>query len=85
MRTQWASDHDGERKASAGIVRVVHVISAVHVVDVDVVGVVPAGWPGFDESKPITAVVKARVSADQSRRADVEFMPASKIGMEARV
>jgi hypothetical protein len=29
--------------------------------------------------------VKARVSAYQSRRANVEFMPASKIGAETRV
>jgi hypothetical protein len=34
-------NHDADSKARAGVVRVVHVITAIHVIDVDVVGVVP--------------------------------------------
>jgi len=34
-------NHDADSKARARVVRVVHVITAIHVIDVDVVGVVP--------------------------------------------
>ena len=35
-------NHDADGEARAGIVRVVHVIASVDVIDVDVIGVIPA-------------------------------------------
>jgi len=75
-------DHDADSEARAGIVRVVHVISAVDVIDVDVIGVIPARRPGLNESKPKTAILKARIPADQDRVAHAEVVPAAKIGAE---
>ncbi len=78
-------DHNADREASAGIVRVVHVIAAIHIIDVDVVGVVPACWPRLNKSKPIAAVLKARISAHQDRVAHAEVVPTAKIRTETVV
>ena len=67
------------------MVGVVHVISAVDVIDVDVVGVVPAIRPGFDKSEPKAVGLEARVSADQNRVAHVEHMLTAKMGTETVV
>jgi hypothetical protein len=77
--------HYADGKASAGIVRVVHVIAAVDVIHVDLVCVVPADRPWLNESKPITAVLEARVTADHDGGANAEFVFTAKIGMKAVV
>jgi len=79
------SDHDADCEASAGIVGVVHVISTIHVVNVDIVRVVPAYRPWFNEPEPIAAIVEARISADQFWFADAEVVFTAKIGMETLV
>jgi hypothetical protein len=78
-------EDNADCESRAGIVRVVHVISAVDVIDVDVVRVVPVGWPGFDEPKPIPAVAEARVSANQNWVANVEVVFAPKMRAEALI
>src|SRR5579863_10469490 len=78
-------EHDADRETRAGIVRVIHVVAAVDVINVDVVGVVPADRPRFHESKPIAAILEARISADQNRVADAELVLTSKVGMETLV
>ena len=84
-RREQTLDHDSDCEASAGVVGVVHVIPPVYVVYVDAIGVVPICWPGFNEAKPITAVLEARISADHDGIANVEIMIVAKIGMEAVV
>src|SRR5271157_5377539 len=78
-------EHDGDGEANAGIVRVVHVIAAVDVIDVEVVGVVPAIRPRINETKPIAAVLEARISADHNWGADVEVVLTAKVGAETLV
>ena len=78
-------EHDADGEASAGIVGVVHVIPTIHVVNVDVVRVVPAYRPWFNEPKPIATIVEARISADQFWFADAEVVFTAKIGMETLV
>ena len=75
-------DHDADREARAGIIRVVHVVVAVYVIDVDVIGVVPIRRPGLHESKPKAAVLEARISTNQDRVTHVEVMLASEVGTE---
>src|SRR5208337_2012723 len=75
-------DHDSDGETRAGIVRVVHVIAAVHVIDVEVVGVVPVRRPGINETEPKAAVLEARVSADHNWVAHAEGVTASKVGTE---
>ena len=50
--------------ANAGMPRVVKVIAASDVFDINVVVVAPAGWPWLIESKPIAAVLEAVVPLD---------------------
>ena len=78
-------DHDADGEAGAGIVRVVHVIATVDIIDVDIIRVVPADWPWFNKSKPKAAVLEARISANQHRIAHVEVVPAAKTGPETVV
>ena len=86
IRVQERSlNYDADGKARAGIVGVVHVIAAVHVINVDVVGVIPICRPRFHEPKPIAAVLEARVSAYQNWPANAELVFTSKIGMESLV
>ena len=75
-------DHDGDGEASAGIVRVVHVIAAIHIIDVEVVGVVPANRPRINESKPKAAVLETGISADHNWVAHVEVVLTAKVGTE---
>ena len=78
-------EHDSDCKTRAGIVRVVHVISAVCVVDVDVVGVVPAHWPRVDKPKPIAAILEAGISVDENWLADMESVLTPKMRAESIV
>ncbi len=59
---------DVDRNSLTGVAAVVQVIAVVHVVDVDVVVVVPVISPGFrpgiNRTDPVTLVLEARVSAD---------------------
>ena len=55
---------------------------AIDVIDIDVIRVVPVRGPRLNETKPIAAVLEARISADQPWAADAEFMPAPKLGAE---
>lgn len=77
------SEHDADCEASAGIVWVEHVIPAIDVINVNVVGVIPAHRPRFNESEPIAAILETRISTDKNWIAHVEFMLAAKIGTEA--
>jgi len=78
-------EHDADCEARAWIVRVKHVIPAIHIINVHVVGVVPAYRPRVNESKPIAAVLKARISAHHNRVADAELVVTAKIGVETLV
>lgn len=73
-------DDNTDCDARAGIVPVVHVIAVVLVVDVNVVGVIPAGWPRFNKSKPIAAVLEAGISADHFRFAHAKYVLTAKVG-----
>jgi len=78
-------DHDSDGETRAGIVRVVHVIAAVHVIDVEVVGVVPVRRPGINETEPKAAVLEARVSADHNWVAHAEGVFTAEVGTETFV
>ena len=82
-RQTVSSEIDGDCNSFARIVRVVHVIPAVHVIDVDVVGVVPVCRPRLNKSEPIAAILEARISADQNWTAHVELVSAAKMGAKA--
>lgn len=58
-------------------------IAAVHVVNVNVVGVLPVRRPRTGEFKPTTSVLEMRISAGHHRFADYEPMPLAEIGTEA--
>jgi len=75
-------DHDSDGETSAGIVGVVHVIATIHVINVEGVGVIPVGRPGINESKPITAVLEAGVSANDNWITHVEVVATAKAGTE---
>lgn len=78
-------ENNTDREARARIVRVVHVVGAIHVINVDVVGVVPACWPRLNKSKPKAVVLETGISADQNRVAHSELVPTAKIGAETSV
>ncbi len=78
-RAVLALDHDGDRKARAGIIRVIHVIAAIDVIDVELIGVKPTSGPRLNVSKPIAAVLEARIPADHNRVAHTELVPAAKM------
>ena len=81
---RW-SENDADSEASAGIIWVVHVVSTVHVINVDVICVVPACRPRLNKSEPIASVLEAGISADHYRIAHPELMLTPKIGMETLV
>ena len=62
---------------------VVHVVATVAVLDVHVVGVSPAEWPGIDEGEPVAAVVKAPIIVVAA--ADMETVPVAKTRLVALV
>jgi len=74
-----------DSKASAGIVRVEHVIPTIDVINIDVVGVVPAYRPRFNESEPIASILEPRIPADHNRIAHVKLVLPAKVGMEPLV
>ena len=78
-------ENDADCKASAGKVWVEHVIPAIDVININVVSVVPAHRPRFNESKPIAAVLETRISADKNWIAHVELVLPTKVGMETLV
>ncbi len=86
MHSVNESDHllerDGDGETSAGIIRVVHIVAAIDVIDVEVIGVVPANWPGINETKPIAAVLEARKAADHNWVTHMELVSATKVGTE---
>jgi hypothetical protein len=57
--------------------------TAVYVVHVNVVGVIPTNRPRLDKSKGVAAVLETGISTDQDRIADAEFVPATEVGAEA--
>jgi len=62
---------------------VVHVIATVAVLDVHVVGVSPAEWPGINEGEPVAAIVKAPIIVVAP--ADMKTVPVAKAGFVALV
>ena len=78
-------EHDRNSNSNAGIIRVVQVISAINIIDVNVVGVVPTFRPRLNKSEPITAVLEAGISINHLRTADMESMLAPKVGTEVGV
>src|ERR1035437_3385479 len=84
-RVLFRSPHNANDNASARILRIVQVISAIHEVDVYVVNVVPIFRPGVNEPEPKAAVLEARISANHPWTADAESMLAPKIGTESLV
>ena len=49
---------DVDGNSHAGMARVIHIVTAIIVNDVNVVRVIPNCWPWINESKRITAVVE---------------------------
>ena len=89
---RWNSlQRDVDRNALAGIPAVVEVIAVVHVVDVDVVVVVPVISPGFrpwvNGTDPITLVLEARVSAyhQEGKSVDAESVAGAEVSAVAVV
>jgi len=78
-------EHDANGNPRAGIRRVTQVISVTDVININVIGVVPTRRPRLDESEPIAAILKARISANHPGTLDAEFVPSAKIGTEAIV
>ncbi len=78
-------EHDANGNLSAGIRRVTQVISITDIININIIGVVPTRRPRFDESEPIAAILKARISANHPGTLDAEFVPSAKIGTEAIV
>ena len=79
------SENNADSEASAGIVRVIHVIPTVYVIDVNVICVVPAYRPRFNKSKPITAVLEAGISADKHGVSHSKLVATTEIGTETFV
>jgi hypothetical protein len=77
--------HDADGDVNAGIVGIVQVILTADIVHINFVGVIPIARPRLDESKPISAILKARIPVNHSGTADPELMRAAEIGMETRV
>src|SRR5580700_7990015 len=71
-------DHDNY-DANARMERVVQKVLSVDVVNINVVRVKPADWPGLTESEPIASVLKARLPLDNDRTVDNEHMLAAEI------
>jgi hypothetical protein len=65
---------------NAGMPQVVQIIGVPNVDDINLVVVVPAGWPSFIESEPIAAVLEARIPGDNHRTVDAEPVVTTKIG-----
>jgi hypothetical protein len=76
---------DADCNAKAGMHRVVQVIAAINVVNVNFVGVVPVCWPRVNESEPIAAVLEARIPGDNRRTVDAEPVFTTKMGTETVV
>ncbi|MGA9131561.1 MAG: hypothetical protein WB384_06125 [Candidatus Sulfotelmatobacter sp.] len=76
-------DHHANGNANAETVRVVQVIPAVDVINVNVVSVVPTCRPRLSKSEPIAALLEARVPADEHWLVDYEPVPITKIGAAA--
>ena len=55
-------EHHADGNLIAGIRRIAQVILTVDVVDVNVVGVIPAYRPRLNEAEPVAAVLEARIS-----------------------
>jgi len=69
-----------ECDANAGMPWVVQVIAAPDVFDINVVVVVPAGWPWLIESEPITVVLEAVVPLDHRGTDHAERVVMTKTG-----
>jgi len=70
---------------NAGMPRVVHVIDAPNVVDINVVVVVPAYWPSVIISEPVAVVLEAMIPVDKRGTAHVKRVAMTKIGTETVV
>lgn len=80
-------DCDGDSR----MLPVVHVVSVVDVVNIDIVSPVPGGRPGFragiNHAEPVAAVLETRVAFDYYDRylVDAEPVSAAEVGVEAIV
>ena len=81
-------DADGYARV-VGIAGVVEVISAVVVVDVAIVGLIPVGSPELrvriEEDEPVSGVLEARVSADVHERQTIDAEEVARAVVEAEV
>ena len=78
-------EYDADCNANTGMHRVVQVIAAINVVNVNFIGVVPVCWPRVNESEPIAAVLEARIPGDNPRTVDAEPVVTTKMGTETVV
>ena len=78
---------DCKRDSLAGITVVVEIITAIAVVDVDVVGVIPIGPPirgrSADEVKPESTILEARITPVEDGPADSEEVIAAEAAVKA--
>ena len=65
------------------MVRIAQEISAIYVVDINVVRIEPADWPRIDYVEPIPAVLKASRSAVEFATVHMKRVVAAKTLMEA--
>src|SRR5579862_3886313 len=82
---------DVYRNSLTGVAAVIQVVAVVHIVDVDIVVVVPVISPGFrprvDGADPVTLILEARVSAyhQEGKAVDAESMAGAKVSAVAVV
>ena len=69
-----------ECNLDAGMPRVTQVIATPDVLDINVVVVAPAGWPGLIESEPIAAVLEAVVPINHLGTDHAERVVMTKMG-----
>ena len=76
------SQHDTNLDANTWIERIKQVIPATDVVDVNVIGVIPAHRPRLNKSERVAAILEARVTADDHWLVDHKHVSFTKIATE---
>src|ERR1700691_6325460 len=78
-------DYDDQREPKTRRHRIDQVICSVDKIDIDIIGVAPTYRPRSAKTKPIAAVLKARLASHDNGMADMERMFTAKVRMELGV
>jgi len=73
----WVVLENIDRDAHAGMRAIVHIVAAVGVDNVDVIGIAPRNWPRFNKSPGVAAIVEAAMIVVAT--VDVETMLAAEV------